>query len=57
MHTGLPHLDTFSELYVYSSDIPLLKACKAFEENLRVCLPIRNQSLLRVPLYLRTVTI
>jgi enterochelin esterase-like enzyme len=33
MHTGLPHLDTFSELYVYSSGHIGEEALKQFEEN------------------------
>jgi enterochelin esterase-like enzyme len=33
MHTGLPHLDTFSELYVYSSGHVTEEALKQFEEN------------------------
>jgi enterochelin esterase-like enzyme len=33
MHTGLPHLDTFSELYVYSSGHITEDALKQFEEN------------------------
>lgn len=33
MHTGLPHLDTFSELYVYSSGHVSEDALKQFEEN------------------------
>ena len=33
MHTGLPHLDTFSELYVYSSGHISEETLKQFEEN------------------------
>ena len=33
MHTGLPHLDTFSELYVYSSGHISEEALKQFEDN------------------------
>jgi enterochelin esterase-like enzyme len=33
MHTGLPHLDTFSELYVYSSGHLTEEALKQFEDN------------------------
>ncbi len=33
MHTGLPHLDTFSELYVYSSGHIGDEALKQFEDN------------------------
>ena len=33
LHTGLPHLDTFSELYVYSSGHVTEDTLKQFEEN------------------------
>ncbi len=52
MHTGLPHLDTFGELYVYSSGHTSAETQQAFEENFLPVLtdPATNQ-LLNVPLY------
>jgi len=53
MNTGLSHLDTFGELYVYSSGyFPDL--LQAFEDNFKQVLsdPKTNQELLRVPLYM-----
>ena len=53
MNTGLPHLDTFGELYVYSSGY-FPDRLQAFEENFKQVLsdPKTNQELLRVPLYM-----
>jgi len=53
MHTGLPHLDTFSELYIYSSGHTTEAALKKFEENFLPLLkdPGTND-LFRVPLYM-----
>ena len=53
LHTGFPHLDTFSELYVYSSGHTSEAALKQFEENFSEVLkdPNTNQ-LFRVPFYM-----
>jgi enterochelin esterase-like enzyme len=53
MNTGLAHLDTFSELYVYSSGY-FPEQLTAVEENFKAILqdPRTNESLLRVPLYM-----
>jgi enterochelin esterase-like enzyme len=53
MNTGLPHLDTFGELYVYSSGY-FPDRLQAFEDNFKQVLsdPRTNQELLRVPLYM-----
>jgi enterochelin esterase-like enzyme len=53
MHTGLPHLDTFSELYVYSSGHTNEAALKQFAENFSPLLkdPGTND-LFRVPYYM-----
>ncbi len=53
MHTGLPHLDTFSELYIYSSGHIGDAALKQFEDNFASLLkdPGTND-LFRVPLYM-----
>lgn len=52
MNTGLPHLETFSELYVYSSGY-FPEHQKSFEENL---LPLwkdpKTNDLFRVPFYM-----
>jgi enterochelin esterase-like enzyme len=52
MNTGLPHLDTFSELYVYSSGY-FPDQIKAFEDNFSGMLkdPATND-LFRVPFYM-----
>jgi len=52
MNTGLPHLDTFSELFVYSSGY-FPDQIKAFEDNFQGMLkdPATND-LLRVPFYM-----
>ena len=53
MHTGLPHLDTFSELYVFSSGHIGPAALKQFDENFAALLkdPGTN-GLFRVPYYM-----
>ena len=53
MNTGLSHLDTFSELYVYSSGYFPDKV-QAFEQNFEHVLtdPRTNEVLLRVPIYM-----
>lgn len=53
MNTGLTHLDTFSELYVYSSGY-FPEQLAAVEENFKSILsdPKTNEVLLRVPLYM-----
>jgi len=53
MNTGLAHLDTFSELYVYSSGY-FPDQLSAVEESFKAVLqdPKTNESLLRVPLYM-----
>jgi enterochelin esterase family protein len=53
MNTGLSHLDTFGELYVYSSGY-FPDQVVAFEERFKAVLtdPKTNEELLRVPLYM-----
>ena len=53
LHTGLPHLDTFSELYIYSSGHTSPETLAKFEENFKSLLsdPGTN-NLFRVPLYM-----
>ncbi|MGJ5815938.1 alpha/beta hydrolase [Paludibaculum fermentans] len=53
LHTGMPHLDTFSELYVYSSGHISEPTLKQFEENFSSVLkdPGTND-LFRVPYYM-----
>jgi enterochelin esterase family protein len=53
LHTGLPHLDIFSELYIYSSGHITPEALKDFERNFQSLLnsPQIND-LFRVPLYM-----
>jgi|GEM_PF-1019776 len=53
MNTGLSHLDTFGELYVYSSGY-FPDQIQAFEENFKSVLsdPKTNEELLRVPFYM-----
>ena len=53
MNTGLSHLDTFGELYVYSSGY-FPDRVQAFEENFKAVLddPKTNEELLRVPFYM-----
>jgi enterochelin esterase family protein len=53
LHTGLPHLDIFSELYIYSSGHISPETQKQFEENFRELLNDPNtNNLFRVPLYM-----
>jgi enterochelin esterase family protein len=52
MNTGLPHLDTFSELYVYSSGY-FPDPVKVFEENYAALLKdAATNDLFRVPFYM-----
>src|SRR3954449_6241780 len=53
MDTGLSHLDTFGELYVYSSGY-FPDRVQAFEDNFKQVLsdPKTNEELLRVPFYM-----
>lgn len=53
LHTGLPHLDIFSELYIYSSGHTSPESLKEFEENFRELLQDEETNkLFRVPLYM-----
>jgi len=53
MHTGLPHLDTFSELYVYSSGHISEESQKQFEANFSPLLKDpKTNDLFRVPFYM-----
>lgn len=53
LHTGLPHLDTFSELYVYSSGHINPEDLKHFDENFASLLKDpKTNDLLRVPFYM-----
>lgn len=53
MHTGLPHLDTFSEVYVYSSGHISEADFKTFEENYAALLKDpKTNDLFRVPYYM-----
>ncbi len=53
LHTGLPHLDTFSELYVYSSGHINAADLKQFDENFAPLLQDpKTNDLFRVPLYM-----
>jgi enterochelin esterase-like enzyme len=53
LHTGLPHLDTFSELYVYSSGHINAEDLKQFDENFAPLLQdSKTNDLFRVPLYM-----
>ncbi len=53
MHTGLPHLDTFSELYVYSSGHINDADLKTFEDNFQDLLKDpKTNDLFRVPYYM-----
>lgn len=53
LHTGLPHLDTFSELYVYSSGHIDEAGLKQFQESFEPLLQDPNTNdLFRVPLYM-----
>jgi enterochelin esterase-like enzyme len=53
LHTGLPHLDTFSELYVYSSGHINPEDLKQFDENYAPLLKDpKTNDLFRVPFYM-----
>jgi enterochelin esterase-like enzyme len=53
LHTGLPHLDTFSELYVYSSGHISPESLKQFDENFAPLLKDpKTNDLFRVPFYM-----
>ena len=53
LHTGLPHLDTFSELYVYSSGHINAQDLKQFDENFAPLLKDpQTNDLFRVPFYM-----
>jgi enterochelin esterase-like enzyme len=53
LHTGLPHLDTFSELYVYSSGHINAEDVKQFDENFAGLLKDpKTNDLFRVPFYM-----
>jgi enterochelin esterase-like enzyme len=53
MHTGLPRLDTFSELYIYSSGHTSEAALKKFDEYFATLFKDPNTNdLFRVPLYM-----
>lgn len=53
LHTGLPHLDVFSELYIYSSGHISPETLKQFENNFQAILIDKNTNdLFRVPLYM-----
>ncbi len=53
MHTGLPHLDTFSELYVYSSGHIRDEDLKQFDANFASLLKDpKTNDLFRVPFYM-----
>jgi enterochelin esterase-like enzyme len=53
LHTGLPHLDTFSELYVYSSGHINPQDLKQFDENFAPLLKDpKTNDLFRVPFYM-----
>ncbi len=53
MHTGLPHLDTFSELYIFSSGHIGPEALKQFDTNFAPLLnDPKTNDLLDVPLYM-----
>jgi enterochelin esterase-like enzyme len=53
LHTGLPHLDTFSELYVYSSGHINPEDLKQFDENFAPLLKDpKTNDLFRVPFYM-----
>ncbi|MDX9726378.1 MAG: alpha/beta hydrolase-fold protein [Bacteroidales bacterium] len=53
LHTGLPHLDTFSELYIYSSGHISPETQTQFEENFKAVFSDSGfNGLFRVPLYM-----
>jgi len=53
LHTGVPHLDTFSELYVYSSGHISAEDLKQFDDNFAPLLKDpKTNDLFRVPFYM-----
>jgi enterochelin esterase family protein len=53
LHTGMPHLDTFSELFVYSSGHINADDAKQFDENFASILrDPKTNDLFRVPFYM-----
>jgi enterochelin esterase-like enzyme len=53
IHTGLPHMDTFSELYVYSSGQPSDADLKTLEDNFQDFFrDPKTNDLFRVPYYM-----
>ncbi len=53
LHTGLPHLDTFSELFVYSSGHISPESLKQFDDNFAPLLKDpKTNDLFRVPFYM-----
>jgi enterochelin esterase-like enzyme len=53
IHTGLPHIDTFSELYVYSSGKPSDADLKTLEDNFQDFFrDPKTNDLFRVPYYM-----
>ena len=53
MHTGMPHLDTFSELFVYSSGHISPESLKQFDESFAPMLKDpKTNDLFRVPFYM-----
>jgi enterochelin esterase-like enzyme len=53
LHTGLPHLDTFSELFVYSSGHISPESLKQFDDNFAPILKEpKTNDLFRVPFYM-----
>jgi enterochelin esterase family protein len=53
MHTGLPHLDTFSEIFVYSSGHISEADLKTFEDNFSPILKDpKTNDLFRIPYYM-----
>jgi enterochelin esterase-like enzyme len=53
LHSGLPHLDTFSELYVYSSGHINAEDRKHFDENFATLLKDpKTNDLFRMPFYM-----
>jgi enterochelin esterase family protein len=53
LHTGLPHLDTFSELFVYSSGHISPESLKQFDDNFAPMLKDpKTNDLFRVPFYM-----
>lgn len=53
LHTGLPHLDVFSEIYIYSSGHISAESLTQFEDNFQELLKDEGTNkLFRVPLYM-----